>query len=291
VTSAGDLWSSLRPQQWVKNGFVLAALVFSLHLTDAQAVARSLAAFVVFCLASSSAYVWNDVLDAARDALHDSKRDRPVAAGRLSRQTAVRLSGGLALAALLGAAALGAAMALCVTAFLALQAAYSTFLKHIPVVDVVSIASGFVLRTLAGVVAAGARMSLWLFLATFLLALFLALAKRRSELVTLGVRAQAHRPALDLYRRVPLDPVIVALGLAVVALYTRYTLSAEVARRLGTEHLVVTVPFVVGGVFRYLFLIYGRDRGGNPTEALLGDKPLLAAVAFWAAAVVVLIYS
>jgi 4-hydroxybenzoate polyprenyltransferase len=181
-------------------------------------------------------------------------------------------------------------MLACAAAFLGLQAAYSVALKHVPVVDAVAIAGAFVLRTAAGVVAADARMSAWLFLSTFLLALFLALGKRRSELATLGADAPAHRPALGLYRRVPLDAVIVALALAVVALYTRYTLSTEVARRLGTEHLCVTVPFVVGGVFRYLFLIYGRDQGGNPTEALLGDKPLLAAVALWAAAVVVLIY-
>jgi len=289
--TAQDLWASLRPMQWVKNGFVLAALVFSLHLTDGVAVARSLLAFVVFCLASSSAYVWNDILDAGRDALHDDKRDRPVAAGRVSPGAAAALSASLAVAALTGASALGAAMVLCLAAFLALQAAYSLVLKHVPVIDAVAIAVGFVLRTVAGVVAAGARMSAWLFLSTFLLALFLALAKRRAEIAALGEEAAAHRPALELYRRVPLDPVIAALALLVVALYTQYTLSAEVARRLGTEHLYMTVPFVVCGVFRYLFLIYGRDQGGNPTEALLGDKPLLATVALWAVVVVVLIYS
>jgi len=289
VTTA-DLWASLRPTQWIKNGFVLAALVFSLHLTDAAAVVRCLAAFVVFCLASSAAYVANDILDATRDAFHGDKQGRPIAAGRVSRQAASRLSAALAAAALAGAAALGPSMVLCVAAFLALQAAYSLALKHVPVVDAVAIASGFVLRTAAGVVAAGARMSAWLFLATFLLALFLALAKRRSELVMLGAEAPAHRPALDLYRRVPLDPVLALLAVMVVGLYAQYTLDAEVARRLGTGRLYLTVPFVVCGVFRYLFLIYGRDQGGNPTEALLGDKPLLAAVALWAAVVVVLIY-
>lgn len=287
---AADLWAALRPAQWIKNGFVLAALVFSLHLTDGVAVARSLAAFVVFCLASSSAYVWNDLLDAVRDRVHDDKRGRPIAAGRIVRRDAVVLCALLGAAALAGAAALGPAMLLTLAGFLALQAAYSLALKHIPVVDVVSIATGFVLRTAAGVVAAGARMSAWLFLSTFLLALFLALAKRRRELAVLGAGAVAHRPALELYRRVPLDPVIVALALFVIGLYTQYTLSGDVGRRLGTESLYMTVPFVVCGVFRYLFLIYGRDRGGNPTEALLGDKPLLGCVALWAMAVVVLIY-
>lgn len=285
-----DLWSALRPAQWVKNGFVLAALVFSLHLTDPAAVLRTLAAFVVFCAASSAAYVGNDLLDAGRDALHRDKKDRPIASGRIPRGAAAALGLVLAAAALAGAAALGPEMLACVGAFLALQAAYSAALKHVPPVDAVAIAGAFVLRTAAGVVAAGARMSAWLFLSTFLLALFLALAKRRSELVLLGEGAAAHRPALGLYRRMPLDPLLVLLALSVVALYTQYTLDAEVARRLGTGHLFATVPFVVCGVFRYLFLIFGRDQGGNPTEALLGDKPLLASVVLWAALSVVLIY-
>lgn len=285
-----DLWATLRPAQWIKNGFVLAALVFSLHLTDREAVVRSLFAFVLFCLASSAAYVCNDILDAARDSLHDDKRSRPIASGRVSRPAALLLGATLAVAAIAGAGALGGAMLLCVLAFLVLQASYSLFLKHVPVIDAVAIASGFVLRTVAGVVAAGAKMSAWLFLSTFLLAMFLALAKRRAEIAALGEEAAAHRPALELYRRAPLDAVIATLALLVVALYTQYTLSVEVAERLGTDHLYVTVPFVVCGVFRYLFLIYGRDQGGNPTEALLGDKPLLATVALWAVVVVVLLY-
>ncbi len=288
--TAGDLWACLRPAQWVKNGFVLAALVFSLHLTDAVAVARTLVAFVVFCLASSSAYVWNDLLDASRDAVHADKRDRPIAAGRVSRGAATRLAAALAAGAVAGAASLGPAMLACLGAFLALQAVYSLWLKHVPVVDAVSIASGFVLRTAAGVVAAGAQMSAWLFLSTFLLALLLALAKRRAELASLGREAPRHRPALEAYGRVPLDPVLAALALLVVALYTQYTLDEEVAARLGTGQLYLTVPFVVCGIFRYLFLIYGRDEGGNPTESLLGDRPLLATVGLWAATVVVLIY-
>lgn len=286
-----DVAAALRPAQWVKNGFVLAALVFSLHLTDRAAVARVALAFVLFCLASSSAYVANDVVDAERDALHEDKRTRPVASGRLGRGRALALSAALAAASLAGAAVLGWPMVLCVSGFLALQAAYSLAIKHVPVLDVVAIASGFVLRTTAGVVAAGARMSLWLFAATFLLALFLALGKRRSELVRLGAAAPGHRPALALYRRSAVDPALVVLAVLVAGLYTGYTLSADVAHRLGTANLWLTAPFVVFGVFRYLSLIHSRDLGGNPTEALLGDKPLLAAVALWAAAVVVLIYA
>jgi 4-hydroxybenzoate polyprenyltransferase len=289
--TARDLAAALRPAQWIKNGFVLAALVFSLHLTDRTAVLRTALAFVLFCLASSSAYVANDVVDADRDALHEEKRSRPVASGRLARGSATALSATLAAASLAGACLLGWAMVLCVAGFLALQAAYSLVLKHVPVVDAVAIASGFVLRTTAGVVAAGARMSLWLFAATFLLALFLALGKRRSELVALGAKAAEHRPALALYRRSTVDPALAVLAVLVAGLYTGYTLSADVAQRLGTVSLWFTAPFVVFGVFRYLFLIHSRDLGGNPTEALLGDKPLLAAVALWAVTVIVLIYA
>jgi 4-hydroxybenzoate polyprenyltransferase len=286
-----DVLAILRPAQWIKNGFVLAALVFSLHLTDNWAVWRTLAAFLVFCIASSSAYVWNDILDASRDGFHDEKKDRPIPAGRISSQHAMALAVALASLAVAGAAFLGLRMVVCVSAFLALQAGYSLAFKNIPVVDVVSIAAGFVLRTAAGVVAARAQMSAWLFLATFLLALFLALAKRRCELIVLGEEAASHRPVLDMYRRVPLDAILALTAFLVVALYTQYTLDADVAERLGTRHLYLTVPFVVCGVFRYLFLVYGRDQGGNPTEALYSDSPLLAAVALWAASVVVLIYS
>jgi 4-hydroxybenzoate polyprenyltransferase len=289
--SPGDLWAALRPSHWIKNGFVLAALVFSLHLDDAPAVARTMVGFVVFCLASSSAYVWNDLFDIGRDGHHIDKKERPIPAGRITPATATALAVALASAALAGAGALGLEMLMCMTSFLALQASYTLLLKHIPVVDVVAIAAGFLLRTVAGVITAGAHMSAWLFLATFLLAIFLALAKRRTELNLLGANAAAHRPALDLYRRVPLDALLVSSAILVLMLYTQYTLSEDVARRLGTERLYLTVPFVVCGVFRYLFLVYGRDQGGNPTEALLGDAPLIVAVALWAATVVILIYS
>lgn len=286
-----DLVEALRPEQWVKNGFVFAAVVFSLHLGEVGPVMRSLAAFVLFCLASSSAYVLNDLVDVTRDRAHADKRSRPIASGRVSVGEARVLGSSLAAAALAGAVLLGSGMVLCVTAFLGLQAAYSLVLKHVPVADAVAIAAGFVLRTAAGVVAAGAKMSAWLFLTTFLLALFLALAKRRHEILALGEDAALHRPALAPYTRVPLDSLIVGLALLVVGLYGQYTLDADVAARFGTGRLYLTVPFVVFGVFRYLFLIYGRNQGGNPTDALLGDRPLLAAVALWAAAVVALIYT
>lgn len=280
----------LRPTQWIKNGFVLAAVVFSLRLEEPAPLLRSLAAFALFCAASSGAYVLNDIADAERDRVHPDKRARPVASGRVPVSRAKVLAAALAGGAVAGSAALGTPMLVCVAAFLALQVAYTLRLKHLAVLDASAIAAAFVLRTVAGVVASGARMSGWLLSVTFSVALFLALAKRRQELLSLGADADAHRPVLGQYRAMPLDAMIVALAAGVVGLYTQYTLRPDVAERLGTDSLYWSVPFVVFGVFRYLFLIYGRERGGNPTDDLLGDPPLLVAVAAWAATVVVLIY-
>ncbi|HYC00666.1 MAG TPA: decaprenyl-phosphate phosphoribosyltransferase [Candidatus Limnocylindrales bacterium] len=285
------LFELLRPTHWVKNGFVLAAFVFSLNRTSEIALVRTVAAFVIFCLASSSAYVLNDVLDASRDRLHPEKRLRPVACGAVSRRDALVLALALAVAALAGSLLVDLQLFLCTAAFLTLQAAYSSALKRVAVIDAMAIAGGFVLRTMAGVIAAGAQMSAWLFLSTFLLALFLALAKRRHELLELGDQAGDHRDVLERYRQTPLDTLIVLLALAVIGVYVQYTLSSDVAARLGTTRLYVTVPFVVFGVFRYLFLVYGHEKGGNPTNALLDDHPLQIGVALWAATVVVLLYA
>ncbi len=286
----GDWIELLRPSQWVKNGFVLAALVFSLKLLQPAPLLRSLLALVVFCAASSAAYVVNDVVDAERDRSHPEKIRRPLASGRVKPAAAWAVAVSLTVFALLGATALGTPFVACVAAFLALQLLYTTRIKHVVVLDATAIAGGFVLRTEAGVLAAGAHMSPWLFLMTFLLALLLALAKRRHELLLLGVDARLHRGVLEDYRATPLDPLIVSLAAAVIGVYIQYTLSADVAARLGTDRLCLTVPFVVLGIFRYLFLIYGREQGGNPTGTLLGDRPLQITVALWAVAVVALLY-
>lgn len=287
---SADILALLRPAQWIKNSFVFAALVFSLRLTDAGAVVSACLAFVVFCAASSAAYAWNDALDADRDALHPDKCDRPIAAGRIGKGEARSISGALVVTALAGSLYLGPAFLACTVSYLALQLAYTQVLKHVAVADVVAVASGFVLRTLAGVVAVGARMSVWLFFVTFLLALLLVVAKRRHELVGLAGSAAQHRGVLDVYSRQGLDAATFVLAAAVVLVYAGYTLSPNVAARLGTGQLYLTVPFVVFGIFRYLSLTYGHDAGGNPTDVLLGDRPLQATVAAWATTVLALIY-
>jgi 4-hydroxybenzoate polyprenyltransferase len=285
-----DLWALARPEQWIKNVVVLAALIFSLRLMDPPSLIRASLTFVAFCLASSSAYAVNDVIDRDRDRLHPDKRDRPVAAGRISPRSALIFAGSSALASLGLASGVGPGVLASVGAFLGLQAAYSLVLKQVVGLDVVAIASGFVLRTAGGVVAVGAHMSKWLFVCTFGLALFLALAKRRQELVLLQDDRVAHRDSLAGYGALPLDTILALSGLAVLGVYAQYTLSPDVEARLGTDSLYLTVPFVVLGLFRYLLLVYRRDLVGNPTSALLNDRPLQLSVALWAATVLVLLY-
>ncbi|MFT4570260.1 MAG: 4-hydroxybenzoate polyprenyltransferase [Hyphomicrobiaceae bacterium] len=281
----------LRPEQWVKNVFVLAALVFSMQFTDGESFLRAWAAFSVFCAAASSGYILNDILDADRDRLHPEKASRPIAAGEVPASSAAVVGVVLALVALAGAAALNNGVLVAVAAYLTLQTAYSLALKRIVGVDAIVISCGFVLRTAAGVAAVGAEMSVWLFLATFTLALFLALAKRRHELVLLGDRALDHRDVLQHYADLPLDAMLVAVATAVAGVYAQYTLRPEVGARLGTDSIYLTVPFVVLGLFRYLYLVYRRDLAGNPTTALLIDRPLQVSVALWAATVLFLLYA
>ncbi len=276
-----DFLKLFRPTQWVKNAFVLAPLVFSNQFTDPVALGCGFLAFVAFCMASSSAYVVNDVVDAERDREHPLKRMRPVAAGRISKRSALVAAGLLTLGGLGLSLVLGLQFTAFATAYVVLQFAYSAFLKKIVFIDAVSISAGFVLRVAAGVVAVDARMSGWMFVSTFLLALFLALAKRRQELAMLGEAAGRHRSVLSHYRQKPLDFAIFALAAATVAVYADYSFSSEVAARLGTDRLFLTLPFVVFGVFRYLFLVYRRAQGDDPTAALLGDRLLQASVLLW----------
>ncbi len=280
----------MRPQQWVKNAFVLAPLMFSQRVFEPGASVAALAAFVSFCLASSAAYVFNDVTDRDRDRSHPLKRQRPIAAGRVSVRQALRLAFGLIAFSLVVAGFLGVSFLAYLLVFLLLQALYSSVLKSLLVIDVLAIATGFVLRAAAGVVAVGAHMSSWLLLCTFLLALFLALGKRRHEVVLLGESASEHREVLGLYSVAQLDRLIAVVSVATAVAYGFYSTSPVVAAKLGTDRLVLTVPFVVLGLFRYLFLIYRREEGGSPADILLGDGPLQAAIALWLAAVFLLLY-
>jgi 4-hydroxybenzoate polyprenyltransferase len=290
-SNAALLATSLRPEQWAKNFLLFAGLLFGGRLLEPDAVLKAIAAFAVFCALSSAIYLVNDIWDRDADRRHPLKQTRPIASGEIG----VRLAGWSA--AILIAAATAVAWVLnsvfgaIATGYLLLLLLYSTTLKHIVIVDVLAIAGGFVLRAVAGAVAVTVPIGSWLLVCTTLLALFLALSKRRHELVLLGDGAPHHRRILEQYSPYLLDQMISVVTASTLIAYTVFTLSAETAQRLGTPFLGFTVPFVLYGIFRYLYLVHQKRGGGSPAEMLLTDRPLLVCVALWAGTVVVLMYS
>jgi 4-hydroxybenzoate polyprenyltransferase len=269
---------ALRPRQWVKNLLLFAGIVFAAKLGDATRWLEAVGAFAAYCAASSASYLVNDVRDADGDRLHPVKRLRPIARGELSSRRA------LGLAALLAAIALGVAVALgpwsiaFMGAFLGLQAAYTARLKHVVLIDVMAIAALFVVRASAGAEAVNVPISAWLLLCTGLLALFLGLAKRRGELVLVGARRTPGRPVLEGYSLALVDQLIAVVAASTVIAYSLYTFTARDSRTM-----MVTIPFVLFGVFRYLLLIQRDDVGEEPENVLLTDRPLIATIVLWAA--------
>jgi 4-hydroxybenzoate polyprenyltransferase len=281
--------ASLRPRQWVKNLFVLAALVFSENLLT-PLLWRALGAFAIFCALSGAVYVLNDVADAATDRLHPDKRWRPVASGALPRSPALGLGWGLLGLALGGAFALEPRFGLVALGYAALLTAYSAWLKHVVILDVLTVSVGFVLRAVAGAVAIDVDLSAWLVICTILIALFLALGKRRHEYLTLRDAAAAHRPILREYSEGFLDQMIAVVTASTVMAYALYTLWPETVSKFHTRLLPLTLPFVLYGIFRYLYLLYRRELGGNPSDLLLTDRALLVNTLLWMLAVIVIIY-
>ena len=285
-----DLVASLRPRQWTKNFLVFAGLIFSHNLHRPAQVGRVVLAFLIFCALSGGVYLVNDVVDAERDRSHPQKRHRPVASGRLRPGLAMTVGVGLLAAASGAAFALSMRLGLVAVAYVALLIAYSVGLKHVVILDALIIAAGFVLRALAGVVVIDEEFSRWLLLCTILLALFLTLGKRRHELLALEGSASDHRPILSEYSPQLLDQMIAVVTASTLMAYALYTVAPETAAKLGTSHLPLTIPFVLYGIFRYLYLLYRHDLGGDPSEHLLTDRALLVDVGLWAATVVVLLY-
>jgi 4-hydroxybenzoate polyprenyltransferase len=283
---------SLRPSQWTKNLIIFGALLFSerLLLLDPGSVARSLAAFTIFCALSSVVYLVNDVIDRDADRLHPLKRHRPIAAGLVPVSSALLLAGALGVAALALAFWLHPGFGLIGALYLGLLAAYSGPLKHIVIIDVLTIAIGFFLRAAAGAVVLGVTISHWLLIVTILLALFLALSKRRHELVLLADTATSHRRILREYSPYLLDQMISVVTASTLVTYAIYTVSADTVDKFGTSLLGLTLPFPIYGIFRYLYLVHQKEGGGSPSDMLLTDRPLLICVALWAATVAFVIY-
>lgn len=281
---------SLRPEQWTKNLLVFAALLFARRLFDTAAVLQALAAFAIFCGLSGAVYLLNDVSDRESDRQHPVKRHRPIAAGHVSAPTAVAWALVLIALGLSLAFWLQTGFGIVAAAYLVLQATYTRVLKHMVILDVMAIAFGFVLRAIAGGLVIGVPISDWLVICTILLALFLGLSKRRHELTLLAAGAAGHRRILEEYDPYLLDQMIAVVAAATLVAYIIYCLSPDTTARFGTHWLVLTVPFPIYGLFRYLYIVHRKDGGGNPSEMLLTDRPLLSCVGLWGLTVVAVIY-
>ena len=275
---------ALRPRQWSKNLLLFAGIVFAAKLGDSGRWLAAIGAFAAYCAASSAAYLVNDVRDRAADRSHPTKRARPIARGELAPGAAIRLAAVLVTGAFAAAGLLGPWAVLFLAGFVALQAAYTLTLKHVVLLDVAAIAALFVLRAGAGAEAVNVRISPWLLACTALLALFLALAKRRSELVLVGAELTPGRPVLEGYSVQLCERLLQGAAVATVLAYAAYTLTSR-----DSKTMAATIPFVVAGVGRYLHLVHRHDLGEEPENVLLRDRPLLAAITAWVVVAAVLL--
>jgi 4-hydroxybenzoate polyprenyltransferase len=268
---------ALRPRQWTKNALLFAGIVFAAKLGDPTRWLQACAAFVAYCAASSAAYLVNDIRDVEHDRAHPVKRSRPIARRELGTRTACAIAAALGLVAFALVAPLGWPSLALLAGFFLLQGAYTARLKHVVLIDVMAIGALFVVRAAAGAAGVHVRISPWLLLCTALLALFLALAKRRGELVLVGADATPGRPVLVGYSLELVDQLVGVVAACTVIAYSLYTFTAR-----DSKALMATIPFVVFGVFRYLLLIHRRDLGEEPEEILLRDRPILVCIAAWA---------
>lgn len=284
------LFLSLRPKQWVKNGALFAPLLFSQNLFNFALLIKVLEAFVLFSLLAGSIYIVNDLKDINEDRLHPVKRNRPLASGLIRPGWAVFFALITMLLSFFGALAISMPFFETLAGYLILQFLYNFFLKRQVILDIFSIAAGFVLRVVAGGLAIGVHLSPWLFICTTLLALFLAMAKRRHELVSLKEEAVGHRQILKEYSPYLLDQMMGIVTATTVMSYALYTISDETIAKFHTSNLIFTLPFVLYGIFRYLYLVHQKVEGGRPEETLLTDRPLLITVLGWSLTVLFVLY-
>ena len=276
----------LRPQQWLKNSFVLVGLLFGHAWHDPAKLEQALWAFVAFCLLASAIYVFNDLIDREQDRWHPNKRHRPLAAGSVTVPAAMTLMGACLVGGVMIALTCAGEAPWIFFAYVVLNIAYTLGLKHIVVLDVFMISAGFMLRLLAGTLGLGIAPSQWLLLCGLMLTLFLGFAKRRAELSALAEGSANHRRVLEQYSKGLLDQFITVATACTVVSYSLYTVSPETVAMHGSNHLMLTVPFVLYGMLRYLFLLHRRGGGGDPSQELVGDPHMAIAVAGWLAMVV-----
>ena len=283
-STALDLVRLMRPHQWLKNGFVFVGLIFGHAWTDPALVATAVLAAAAISLIASAIYIVNDFADRERDRLHPRKRDRPLASGRVSATHALAFAGVLALAGAATAAAAGWVVLAIIVAYAAMNIAYSFSLKGVVILDVFIISAGFILRILAGTLGIGVPPSQWLLVCTLLLTLFLGFTKRRSELLSVSAEFVTHRKALLHYNPALLDKLIGVCASGAIMSYSLYTMSPQTAQMHGTENLIYTIPFVVYGMFRYLYLLHAKHAGADTSRELVRDPHLLASVLGWCTA-------
>ena len=269
------IFKTMRPRQWTKNLLVFAALIFSQNLSNLPMVSDATIAFIIFCLLSGSVYTLNDLLDVKQDRTHPKKSQRPLASGKLQPPIAIVSGSILVLLSLANAFWLNTNFGFIALGYFILQIAYSTVLKHIVILDVLAVSIGFVLRAIAGAEVINVPISSWLLVCTILLALFLSLGKRRHEIILLEDNAADHRKILFEYSPALLDQMISVVTASTVVAYALYTMSVETITKFQTDNLKYTIPFVLYGIFRYLYLIHQKSEGGSPEKILLNDRPLL----------------
>jgi len=282
----------LRPSQWIKNGFVLMPLVFSGDLFVLDSVVKAVGMFLAFCAAASGTYIVNDYIDVEQDRIHPKKKDRPLASGAIPPRNAIAVAVlliiGLFIILFFFRTPLLAIST--VAAYLVLQLAYSTYLKHIVIIDVLALSTGFLFRVAGGAAVIDVSVSSWLILCTFSVAIFLALGKRRHEVLFLPDEAINHRPVLQNYSVLFLDQLLQVVTTSTLIFYCLYCVRSTPDMGTSPERLMLTIPFVAYGIFRYMYIIYHKEDGGSPTSLLLTDAPLLACTILWLMAFVAIIY-
>lgn len=285
-----DILRLLRPTQWSKNLFIFAPLIFAQKFFVVSLVLKTCTAFIIFCFLSSSMYILNDVLDAEKDRYHPKKSRRPIASGKIKIKSAIIIFIILSLLSLISSFLLNKTFFLAALIYAMLQIFYSLKLKHLAIIDVFVIAAGFFIRVISGGLVIEIPLSSWLLICTFLLALFLAMSKRRYELVLLESNASNHRHVLKDYSPYFLDQMIAVVTASIFVAYCLYTVSEETVEKFGTRYLIISTPFVLYGIFRYLYLIHQKGKGGSPEELIIKDKALLVNISLWILSIFAVIY-
>ena len=281
---------SMRPKQWIKNLIVFAALLFSKNLFNLSKDIDAFIGFIIFCLITGCAYMINDLVDLEQDRLHPFKSQRPLASGSLNKTTAIKIIVTVCFLCFPLAFYMNSLFGIIILVYLLLNIGYSIYLKHVVIIDVITIAAGFVLRVLGGATIISVTASQWLVLCTILLSLFLGFSKRRHELVLLEGNSSTHRSVLSYYSTYFLDQMIAVVTASTLICYALYTMSKDTIENLGTSNLMYTMPFVLYGIFRYLYLVHQKEEGGNPTEVIFTDKPMIINVILWVITSVMFIY-